>query len=222
MPTAKTLKEIYDKILSHFGRQHWWPGETPFEVVIGAILTQNTNWSNVEKAINNLKSSGLLSPEGLHKCALSRLADLIKPAGYFNVKAKRLKGFIDYLFENYEGDLNRLFNKETSALREELLTIKGIGPETADSIVLYAAEKPTFVCDAYTYRIMLRHRFIPEETGYDELKALFEDALPKNVKLFNEYHALLVRLGKTYCKKTKPLCYKCPLEDIPHTIEDTS
>lgn len=220
MPTAKTLKEIYDKLLARFGPQHWWPGETPFEVVIGAILTQNTNWSNVEKAINNLKEAGLLSAEGLHKCALPRLAELIKPSGYFNIKSKRLKSFIDWLFENYEGDLKQLFSQETSVLREALLSVKGIGPETADSIVLYAAGQATFVCDAYTYRIMLRHRQIPEETGYDELKALFEDALPKDAKLFNEYHALIVRLGKTYCKKTNPLCDQCPLNDLPHTIED--
>ena len=220
MQTSKTLKEIYDKLLARFGPQRWWPGETPFEVVIGAILTQNTNWSNVEKAINNLKSAGLLSAEGLHKCALPHLAELIKPSGYFNIKAKRLKSFIDWLFDNYEGDLNILFDKETSALREALLSVKGIGPETADSIALYAANKPTFVCDAYTYRICLRHRLIAEETGYDELKALFEDSLPRDAKLFNEYHALLVRLGKTYCKKTKPLCDQCPLDDLPHTIED--
>ena len=218
MPTAKTLKEIYDKLLAHFGPQRWWPGETPFEVVIGAILTQNTNWSNVEKTINNLKEAGLLSAKGLHKCALPRLAELIKPSGYFNVKAKRLKSFIAWLFENYDGDLNQLFSKETSALRETLLTVKGIGPETADSIVLYAAGQATFVCDAYTYRMALRHRMISEETGYDELKSLFEDALPNDAKLFNEYHALIVRLGKTYCKKTKPLCDQCPLDALTHEV----
>lgn len=220
MPTAQTLKEIYDKLLASFGPQHWWPGDTPFEVMLGAILTQNTNWSNVEKAIHNLKSAGLLTVKALHNCPLSDLSGLIKPAGYFNVKAKRLKGLIDWLFENYDGDLDRLFSKETGALREELLSIKGIGPETADSIALYAANKPTFVCDAYTYRMCLRHQMISEETGYDELKALFEDALPKDVKLFNEYHALIVKLGKTYCKKTKPLCGQCPLNHLPHTIEE--
>jgi endonuclease-3 related protein len=220
MGTSKTLKDIYTRLLNHFGKQRWWPGETPFEVVIGAILTQNTNWSNVEKAIANLKSAGLLTADGLHKCPLPRLAELIKPSGYFNIKAKRLKSFIDWLFENYEGDLNQLFSKETSALRESLLSVKGIGPETADSIVLYAAGQATFVCDAYTYRIMLRHRMIAEETGYDELKALFEDELPADAKLFNEYHALLVRLGKTYCKKTKPLCNQCPLSDLPRAIEE--
>lgn len=220
MPTAKTLKEIYEKLLARFGPQHWWPGQTPFEVLLGAILTQNTNWSNVEKAIDNLKNAGLLTPESLHKCPLPRLAKLIKPSGYFNIKSKRLKSLINWLFENYEGDLSILFDKETSVLRETLLSVKGIGPETADSIALYAANKPTFVCDAYTYRMALRHRMIPEETGYDELKALFEDALPKETKLFNEYHALIVRLGKTYCKKTKPLCEQCPLDDLPHTIED--
>lgn len=219
MPTAKTLKEIYNQLSSHFGPQHWWPGETPFEVTVGAILTQNTNWANAEKAIGNLKNASLLSPEGIHQCPLPRLSELIKPSGYFNVKAKRLKFLIDWLFKNYDGDLDRLFIKETSALREELLTIKGIGPETADSIALYAANKPTFVCDAYTYRMCLRHQLIAEETGYDELKALFEDALPRDVKLFNEYHALIVRMGKTYCKKTKPLCGQCPLDELAHTIE---
>ncbi|MFH1231895.1 MAG: endonuclease III domain-containing protein [Planctomycetota bacterium] len=216
MPTDKPLKVIYNRLLSHFGKQHWWPARTPFEVIVGAILTQNTNWSNVEKAINNLNSSGLLTPEKLHRCKLSDLAVLIKPAGYFNIKAGRLKNFMDYLFENYDGDLERLFNKSVFSLREELLSVRGIGPETADSIVLYAAEKPSFVVDAYTYRIMFRHRLIPEETTYDELKAFFEESLQSDVKLFNEYHALLVRLGKTYCKKTKPLCNTCPLDDLSH------
>ncbi|MEW6027711.1 MAG: endonuclease III domain-containing protein [Planctomycetota bacterium] len=233
MQTFKTLKDIYTRLLEHFGPQRWWPtgspagrpGETPartptaggtFEVIVGAILTQNTNWSNVEKAINNLKAADLLTPEKLHKCPLAKLAEMIKPSGYFNIKAKRLKNFLNWLHENYEGDLNRLFALETSTLREALLSVKGIGPETADSIALYAANKPTFVCDAYTYRIMLRHRMVPEETGYDELKALFEDNLEKDVKLYNEYHALLVRLGKTYCKKTNPLCEQCPLDELEH------
>ena len=226
MPTDKPLKVIYNKLLSHFGEQHWWPARTSFEVIIGAILTQNTNWLNVEKAINNLKTAvnpadrdksiGLLTPEKLYRCKLSDLAVLIKPAGYFNIKAGRLKNFMDWFFENYDGDLERLFNKNISSLREELLSVRGIGPETADSIVLYAAEKPSFVVDAYTYRIMFRHRLIPEEITYDELKAFFEESLQSDVKLFNEYHALLVRLGKTYCKKTKPQCTICPLGDLPH------
>ncbi|MFH0887745.1 MAG: endonuclease III domain-containing protein [Planctomycetota bacterium] len=216
MPADRPLKVIYNKLLSHFGEQHWWPARTSFEVIVGAILTQNTNWSNVEKAISNLKSAGLLIPEKLHRCNLSDLAVLIKPAGYFNLKAGRLKNFMDWLFENYDGDLDRLFNKNVSSLREELLSVCGIGPETADSIVLYAAEKPNFVVDTYTYRIMFRHRLIPEETTYDELKSFFEESFQPDVKLFNEYHALLVRLGKTYCKKTKPQCNICPLNDLPH------
>ncbi|MBI4712020.1 MAG: endonuclease III domain-containing protein [Planctomycetes bacterium] len=210
----KELLQIYTKLLKHFGPQKWWPGETSFEVIIGAILTQNTNWSNVEKAINNLKAEKVLTPECLHKIKTERLAGLIKPAGYFNIKAKRLKSFINWLFENYGGDLDRLFAMDTGTLREALLQVCGIGPETADSIVLYAAGKPSFVVDAYTYRVFSRHKFIPEETDYDEVKAFFEDNLSQDVKLFNEYHALLVRLGKTYCKKTRPLCEQCPLNGV--------
>ncbi|MDI6733534.1 MAG: endonuclease III domain-containing protein [Planctomycetota bacterium] len=218
MYTVKVLKETYQKLLSHFDKQHWWPARTPFEVVIGAILTQNTNWSNVEKAINNLKTEGLLTPEKLYRCELSHLANLIKPSGYFNIKAKRVKSFINWLFENYDGKLESLFDKEITALREELLSVRGIGHETADSIILYAAKKPSFVVDAYTYRIMFRHQLIAEDTTYDELKALFEDSLEPDTKLFNEYHALLVKVGKTYCKKKNPLCSQCPLNSLPHSV----
>jgi endonuclease-3 related protein len=216
MATARILTEIYHKLLEHFGEQQWWPAKTPFEVIIGAILTQNTNWSNVQRAINNLKSANLLSPTKLYHCSLDELAEHIKPAGYFNIKARRLKAFIDWFFANYDGNLDRLFRKDISVLREELLSIPGIGPETADSIILYAAKKPTFVVDAYTYRIMHRHRFIPEETTYDELKRLFEEAFEPDTKVFNEFHALLVRAGKTYCKKSQPLCAQCPLNYLVH------
>lgn len=211
----RDLLEIYQRLYKRFGPQRWWPAQTPFEVVIGAILTQNTSWSNVEKAINNLKQAKALTPEKLHKISLPQLAELIRPAGYYNVKSKRLKGFIDWLMENYDGDLERLFALPTASLREALLGVRGIGPETADSIVLYAANQPSFVVDAYTYRIFSRHRYVPEEdTGYDELKAFFEDSLEKDVKLFNEYHALLVKLGKDFCKKSKPLCPECPLNGV--------
>lgn len=192
------------------GPQQWWPGETPFEVVIGAILTQNTNWSNVEKAIRNLKTAGKLSPEEIHKLSVTELARLIRPSGFFNVKAKRVKTFINWLFTHYDGKLSGLFNKDMQILREELLAIKGIGPETADSVVLYAANLPTFVVDAYTHRIFSRHGLIPEESTYDEIKSFFEENLPKDVNLFNEYHALLVNIGKKFCKPKK-ICERCPL-----------
>jgi len=208
------LNEIYDRLLKHFGPQHWWPGDGAFEVMIGAILTQNTNWTNVEKAINNLRTAKVLSPEILNLIDTEKLAQLIKPAGYYNIKAKRLKNFIKWLMDTYDGDLKRMFKTNLSTLREGLLSISGIGPETADSILLYAAKKPSFVVDAYTYRIFSRHNLIPDETTYDEIKSFFEDNLPDDVALFNEYHALIVRLGKEYCKKSKPLCEKCPLKGV--------
>lgn len=211
----KDLLEIYQRLYKRFGPQHWWPGDTPFEMVIGAILTQNTNWSNVEKAINNLKQAKALTPVKLHKIRLPQLAELIRPAGYYNIKSKHLKEFINWLMGNYDGDLNRLFLLPVSSLRETLLSVRGIGPETADSIVLYAANQPSFVVDAYTYRIFSRHKYMPEEeTGYDELKAFFEDSLEPDAKLFNEYHALLVKVGKEFCKKSKPLCAECPLNGV--------
>ncbi|MBI4833514.1 MAG: endonuclease III domain-containing protein [Planctomycetes bacterium] len=210
----KILKEIYQRLFKHFGPQHWWPGETPFEVMVGAILTQNTNWSNVEKAIKNLKAEGLMTAKGLYGLDTETLAQLIRPAGYYNIKAIRLKNFIKWFVETYDGDEEKLSKSSLESLREELLGIKGIGPETADSIALYAGGKPSFVVDAYTYRIFSRHSLIPEETTYDEIKAFFEDNLENDTKLFNEYHALIVRTGKEYCKKTKPLCDKCPLKGV--------
>jgi endonuclease-3 related protein len=210
----KILKEIYQRLFKHFGPQQWWPGETPFEVMVGAILTQNTNWSNVEKAINNLKAEGLMDAHQLYNLDTEKLAALILPAGYYNIKAKRLKNLVKWFVETYDGDADKLSKSSLESLREELLSVKGIGPETADSIALYAAGKPSFVVDAYTYRIFSRHGLIPEETTYDEIKSLFEDNLAPDVKLFNEYHALIVRAGKEYCRKTKPLCDKCPLKGV--------
>ncbi|MBM2835096.1 MAG: Endonuclease [Candidatus Brocadiaceae bacterium] len=195
------------------GPRQWWPGETPFEVIIGAILTQNTNWSNVEKAIKNLKTAGKLSPEGMYELSVTELAELIRPSGFFNVKAKRVKAFINWLFSRYEGNLSKMFAQDLQALRSELLSVKGIGPETADSILLYAGNMPTFVVDAYTHRIFSRHELIPEESTYDEMKSFFEENLPEDVQLFNEYHALLVNIGKTFCK-TKKVCEPCPLKDL--------
>lgn len=213
MRKTKALLQIYQKMFDALGPRHWWPGETPFEVIIGAILTQNTNWSNVEKAIKNLKTAGKLSPEGIYELSVTELAKLIRPSGFFNVKAKRVKAFINWLFSRYEGNLSKMFAQDLQALRGELLSVKGIGPETADSILLYAGNMPTFVVDAYTHRIFSRHELIPEESTYDEMKSFFEENLPEDVQLFNEYHALIVNIGKTFCK-TKKVCEPCPLKDL--------
>jgi len=212
------LTEIYRLLFESFGPQHWWPGETQFEIIIGAILTQNTSWANVEKAIANLKSAELLNPTALHSLGHSQLAELIRPAGYFNIKAKRLKSFLDWLFENYDGRLRNLEGVETYQLRAELLSVKGIGPETADSILLYAFDRPVFVVDAYTARIAVRHQLMEPDAGYEQLQDLFQSNLPQDAQLFNEYHALLVRLGKDFCKPT-PKCPACPLQHLPHTIQ---
>jgi len=213
MNKTKKLLKIYQKMFDAFGPRQWWPGETPFEVVIGAILTQNTNWSNVEKAIKNLKTASKLSPEGIYGLSITELAELIKPSGFFNVKAKRVKAFINWLFSRYEGNLSKMFARDLQTLRSELLSVKGIGPETADSILLYAGNMPTFVVDAYTHRIFSRHELIPEESTYDDMKSFFEENLPKDVQLYNEYHALLVNIGKMFCKPRK-VCEPCPLKDI--------
>lgn len=215
---SETLMDLYNRLYTRFGPQHWWPGQTPLEIMIGAVLTQNTNWKNVEKAIDNLKAAGLLDVRRLYQVPADQLAELIRPAGYFNIKTKRLKNLITWLWEKYNGNIQTLKNKPTSRLREELLSISGIGPETADSILLYAIEKPVFVVDAYTARILGRHHLIAEGDGYAEIQSLFENALPKETALFNEYHALLVRCGKEFCKP-KPSCRGCPLEELPHEVE---
>jgi len=210
----KVLREIYERLYEFFGPQGWWPAETPLEVCVGAILTQNANWKNVEKAISNLKKENLLSVSALYEVPLSKLSELIKPSGYYNIKAKRLKNFINFLVEHYEGDLARLEAEDPKVLRTKLLEIKGLGPETVDSILLYALNKPVFVVDAYTYRILSRHGLCPEVVTYEELQSLFEENLEKEVELYKEFHALLVALGKNFCKKREPLCKSCPLSDL--------
>lgn len=209
----RNLKLIFEKLLKFFGPQHWWPAESQFEVLVGSILTQNTNWTNVEKAINNLKKAGVLSAQKLYRMPTRKLARLIRPAGYFNIKTKRLKNFINFLFRNYGGSLKRLFAQDVWALRRELLSVSGIGEETADSIILYAAGLPIFVIDAYTKRIFFRHNFIPEDTTYGEIQKFFMANLSRDVKMFNEFHALIVRLGKELCLKNKPKCEVCPVRD---------
>ena len=204
------LRQIYDRLFDALGPQHWWPGETPFEVMVGAVLTQNTNWNNVEKAITALREADLLDPHALMQVPLEELEELIRPAGYFRVKARRLRNLIGLLVDRYDGSLEAMFSRGLPALREELLSVNGIGPETADSILLYAAGLPTFVVDAYTFRVFARHGWIDFEADYYGLQELFHSQLPDDVALFNEYHALLVRVGKHFCKKT-PLCEGCPL-----------
>ena len=212
------LKKIYDLLYDHFGPQYWWSGGTTFEIIISAILTQNTNWTNVEKAIANLKAANAFSPVSMYEITQDDLAQMIRPAGYFNIKAKRIKNFLNWLFENYDGSIEQLANVSTSMLREQLLSINGIGPETADSILLYGLEREIFVVDAYTSRIATRHGLIEPDHDYQQLQHLFETNLPTELKLFNEYHALLVRVGKEFCK-TKPLCENCPLNSLPHQTE---
>lgn len=209
---GKVLKEYYEALYEGFGAQGWWPGETHFEVIVGAILTQNTAWTNVEKAIKNLKAGRFLTPERLYGLGHDELAALIKPAGYFNIKARRLKHFLDHLFANYGGSLNKFLKKDPKELRAELLSINGIGPETADSILLYAAGYPEFVIDAYTKRIFSRHGLSHKDAAYDELKVLFTENLTPDTQLFNEYHALIVKTGKDFCRNRAPLCKGCPLE----------
>jgi endonuclease-3 related protein len=207
------LTEIYDKLFSHFGPQHWWPGDSAFEVAVGAILTQNTNWGNVEKAISNIKAQKALNANILHNMPHTQLASLIKPAGYLNVKAKRLKAFLDFMVHDFRGSMQRMKKVETDSLRKSLLSVNGIGPETADSILLYALDKPVFVIDTYTKRVMSRHGLVSDSVDYHELQGIFHKHLPLDVQLFNEYHALFVMAGKNYCKP-KPKCTGCPLEGI--------
>lgn len=209
--TKEVLLEVYRRLLSAYGPQGWWPGESAFEVAVGAILTQATNWRNAAKAIANLKAAGVLSPEGLWRMSAAEIAELIRPAGYFNQKAKRLRAFLELVREH--GGLEGLFSLPTETLRERLLAVPGIGPETADSIVLYAAEKPSFVIDAYTRRILSRLGLIRGHEGYADLKRMFEENIPRDLELYKEYHALLVRHGKVHCR-ARPRCGGCPLEDM--------
>jgi len=250
------LNTFYKRLYSYFGPQRWWPARNRFEVMIGAILTQNTSWSNVEKAIKNLKKNKLLALSKLYALPHNKLASQIKSSGYYNLKARRLKEFIKFLYDHYNASLKKMSGKETCELRKHLLSVNGIGQETADSILLYALNKPIFVVDAYTRRILLRHYLIKEDYSYTEVQNLFmqnlnpvtnnkikkgktvicngarndarhvrnvDKSYRKNisnvVKLFNEYHALFVKLGKDICLKSKPQCNICPLKNYKHKAE---
>lgn len=213
--TSLSPSQAFKKLLAHFGPQRWWPGDTPEEVMAGAILTQNTNWKNVEKAIANLKRSRLLSIRALAKTDPAHLADTIRPAGYYNIKAHRINAFFRWFLGKIGPSVKDAAHFPTTELRYRMLSeVSGIGPETADSILLYALNRPVFVVDAYTRRILTRHGHPDaDEQEYDELKSLFEAALPQNAALFNEYHALLVAAGKL-CRKNRPLCSACPLNSV--------
>ncbi|MDO8525957.1 MAG: endonuclease III domain-containing protein [Candidatus Omnitrophota bacterium] len=210
----RALTKVYNKLYSFYGPQGWWPGDSRFEVIVGAILTQNTAWSNVEKAVRNLKAKGALaSPVKMNALRRGELARLIRPSGYYNVKAARLHNFTSFLAERYSGRLGALAKVPTRRLRDELLAINGIGPETCDSILLYAFGRPVFVVDAYTRRVFSRHGLFIHDLPYESVQALFTENLPSDEKVFGEYHALIVRLAKGCCK-TKPQCEKCPLSGI--------
>lgn len=205
------IQSVYATLYARWGPQHWWPARTRLEMMLGAILTQNTAWSNVETAIGNLRRHGALDIEKLKEISERLLAEWIRPAGYFNQKAGYIKCMTEAIRSDFDGSLNKLFTLDTPTLRKTLLSWKGIGPETADSILLYAAKRPAFVADAYTKRFLSRHGWCDNKASYDSLAKLFTDNLPEEVQLFSEYHALIVRLGKEHCN-TQPKCEGCPLE----------
>jgi len=217
--TANELRRAYELMRAHFGHQHWWPGETPFEVCVGAILTQNTSWSNVERAIGNLKAAGVLDPRRLYALEERQLAEFICPAGYFNVKARRLRSFLRVLVEGYAGKLKRLFAGDTAEVRARLLGINGIGPETADSMLLYAGGHHSFVIDAYTKRIFHRHGWCGMEADYHELQELCRNSLnhqaeKRRLDYWQDYHAQIVMVGKHYCRGRAAKCEACPLREM--------
>jgi endonuclease III related protein len=205
------LDEYYNALFTSLGPQHWWPGETPFEIIVGAILTQNTAWRNVELAIGNLRAAGRLSPVAIERLALPRLEALIRSSGYFRQKARTLKAFCRFLRSEYNGSLRRMFETPTRELRQKLLSVFGVGPETADSILLYAGEHPVFVVDAYTKRLLMRHGWIGEKASYEDIRWIFERHAPGDSRWFNEFHALIVNVGKKFCRRQRPLCDQCPL-----------
>ena len=202
---------IYQCLATFFGSLHWWPGDSKLEIMVGAILTQNTNWQNVSKALEKIKKEELLEVETLYFIDEKYLAQLIKSCGYFNLKARRLKNFISFFYQNYNGSTEKMFSRDLRSLRLELLQINGIGPETADSILLYAGEKPVFVVDAYTRRIFQRHKYISPKNNYQQIQDYFMAYLPRDHRIYNEFHAQIVMIGKQYCKRKKPNCQECPV-----------
>lgn len=206
--------EAYQRLYDHFGPQFWWPAEEPFEVMVGAVLVQNTNWSNAQKAIDNLRANELLDYDRLSLLSDLEIAGYIRSSGYYNLKSKRLKNLLNMIENQYGGDFNSFLTDDVWEAREKLLGVKGVGPETADSILLYCCGYPVFVVDAYTHRVFSRHNMVDEETDYHAMQDVFVASLPQDRELFNEFHALIVTVAARYCKKTKPLCGKCPLQGL--------
>lgn len=213
LPPGEFLR-YYEAMSGALGPMNWWPARTPFEVIVGAILTQSTAWGNVERAIANLRAARLLTPAAMLRVSTPRLAALVRPSGYFRQKAKKLKAFVRFLQNEYRGSLQRMFSTPTAELREKLLSVHGIGPETADSILLYAGNHPVFVVDAYTHRIFGRHGITDGKSEYEKVRALIESAIPARAQLFNEFHALIVNTGKNWCRKSAPRCEECPLRSL--------
>lgn len=213
--SATILPVMYERLFQTYGPQHWWPGENPVEVVIGAILTQNTAWTNVEKAIENLKQADYLSFDALRNVNNQQLEELIRPAGTYRIKADRLKAFVDALWQYHDGSLESMLGGELDLARQRLLSICGIGPETADAILLYAGNRATFVVDAYTKRILRRHHVIEDKEKYETVRNIFHQTIMPDVQIYNEFHALLVEVGKRHCS-TKAKCDGCPLVNLPH------
>src|SRR6266478_6257329 len=211
LAAAGALRTYYDALFAAYGPQHWWPGRSAFEIIVGTILTQNTSWTNVEIAIRKLRREKLLTPRAIEGVSFARLARLVRSSGYFRQKAKKLKCFAGFLRSEYGGSIARMFRTPTALLREKLLSVHGIGPETADSILLYAGKHPVFVVDAYTRRMLERHQLSAAQHSYEEIRRLFESSLPPDVPLYNEFHALIVRTGKEHCRASNPRCGECPL-----------
>jgi endonuclease-3 related protein len=214
IPPSGKLLRYYEVMSGALGPMRWWPAQTPFEVIVGAILTQSTAWGNVERAIANLRAAKMLTPAAVLRVPLSRLAELVRPSGYFRQKSKKLKAFVRFLQNEYGGSLKRMFQTPTLELREKLLAVHGIGPETADSILLYAGNQPVFVVDAYTHRILGRHGITYGKPDYEKVRAFIEPSIPRQPELYNEFHALIVNTGKNWCRKSAPRCDECPLRPL--------
>lgn len=217
--TRRTFRTIYGRLVRALGPQRWWPAQSPFEMMMGAMLTQATSWHNVERAMERLRGADALSPRRLLALPVARLERAVRPAGYFRQKAKRLRALSRWLVDRYQGRPARMFRRPWPALRQELLGLHGIGPETADSMLLYAGRRPVFVVDAYTRRLFSRHRLIGPDASYHDIQALAMRSLPPDAPLYNEFHALVVAVGKRFCHRRHPDCVHCPLGDLPHTVE---
>ena len=213
LTTDTSLQDIFDRMLAHYGEQRWWPADTPFEMMVGAVLTQATSWTNVEIAIARMKDAAVLSPAAIRGMDIETLASLIYSSGFYNAKAQRLKALVAYLGETYDDDIGTMRLMDGAKLRRELLGVKGIGEETADAILLYALGKPSFVIDAYTRRLISRLGIAPDSEAYSAYQKLFSDNLPQDTTMFAEYHALIVQHGKEACRKT-PVCEGCCLRSV--------